>query len=766
LGVRYLQELVGGIGESEALHALLENTSQMIAAFDRCGHLVYANSSWFRKLGYESGDLLSKPVLDLLHADDAEGVRRCFEDLVSGGRPAAATFRLRHCEGHFLWLESEGQLWHAPSQRSFVVASSRDVTPRRQVEEALRRSQQRLDLALAAGRIGIWEWELETRRSVWDERFRAIFGGALSAGGGDEEEFLSRVHPEDQERLREHVLRAVRSGEPYRNEYRALWPDGSVRHVEVHASVLRDSEGRTERMVGVCCDVTEQKRVERELRASDARFRSLAEHSGAILTEIASDGRVTYVSPSIQNVLGYSPREVAGRTVREFVELVRSSRLQEAPEARTLEDFRNRVDLRQPSRAFHRDGSRRWIETSVYRHAAGEGRLLAVSYDVTERYRLEEELRRTQTRESLGLLAGGFAHDFNNLLAGILGNVELALERVEGGGESTLLRETLEIGRRAEGVIRELLTYAGRNLPARDPVLLRAILQKLEPALRTASPPGMRLVLELGEQPGPWVQAEAHQLRRAVLSLFANAAESLPDGRGTVTLSLGTLHADRRELSVYSASDALEEGDYAFLDVRDDGCGMDPETLARVCDPFFTTKFQGRGLGLASALGIVQSHDGALRFESEPGRGTSVRVLLPLAPGEGRVAPADAPSEPVASSGTVLVVDDELPVRVVASRMLELAGFQVVLAENGARAVELLEERGEAIQAVLLDAVMPVMSGHATFGELRRRRPDLPVLFFSGHGVRPDQDGDPRVGFIEKPFTLQDLREGLRALLP
>lgn len=766
MGVRYLQELVGGIGESEALRALLENTSQMIAAFDRCGHLVYANSSWLRTLGYQSADLLSRPVLELLHDEDADDVRRCFEGLVSGGRPATATFRLRHGEGHFLWLETEGQLWSSSSQRSFVVASSRDVTPRRQVEEALRRSQKRLDLALAAGRIGTWEWDVEKGTSVWDERYRAIFGGGLSEGGGGDEEFLARVHPEDRERVRERVVRALRSGEEYRSEYRLVQPDGSVRHVEVHASVLRNPDGRTERMVGMCRDVTEQKRIERELRASDARFRSLAEHSGAILTEISSDGCVTYVSPSIQDVLGYSPQEVTGRTVRDFVELVGSSRLQEAPEARTPEEFRDRVDLKQPSRAFHRDGSRRWIETSVYRHAAGEGRLLAVSYDVTERHRLEEELRRTRTRESLGLLAGGFAHDFNNLLVGILGNVELALERVDGGAESTLLRDTLEIGRRAERVIRELLTYAGRNLPERDPMFLRAVLQKLEPALREAAPPEARVTLDLGEEPGPWVEADAHQLRRAVLSLFANAVEALPDGRGTVSLSLGTLRADRRELSVYPSSDALEEGDYAFIDVRDDGCGMEPETLARVCDPFFTTKFQGRGLGLASALGIVRAHEGTLRFESEPGRGTSVRVLLPLAQGERRIAPAPIPSDPLVSGGTVLVVDDELPVRVVASRMLELAGFQVVLAENGARAVELLEERGETIQAVLLDAVMPVMSGHATFGELRRRRPDLPVLFFSGHGVRPDQDGDARVGFIEKPFTLQNLLEGLRAVLP
>jgi CheY-like chemotaxis protein len=274
--------------------------------------------------------------------------------------------------------------------------------------------------------------------------------------------------------------------------------------------------------------------------------------------------------------------------------------------------------------------------------------------------------------------------------------------------------------------------------------------------------------LEIADAPA-WIRADAAQLRQVVEDLVANAGEALGGEHGKVTLACGVVNADRAFLAESYLADDVPEGEYAYVEVRDTGCGIDPEKLEKIFDPFYTTKFPGRGLGLAAVLGVVRSHRGALKVRSDPERGTSFQALFPRCDPPS-LASASRPSRSLEGegTGTILVVDDEEAVRAVTRRMLERDGFRVLSAAGGEEATVLLRQHRSEVAGVVLDMSMPKMDGEATFHQLRQIREDLPVLFVSGHSKQDLAHrliGKVRADFLQKPFTLATLSEKLRAQL-
>ena len=259
----------------------------------------------------------------------------------------------------------------------------------------------------------------------------------------------------------------------------------------------------------------------------------------------------------------------------------------------------------------------------------------------------------------------------------------------------------------------------------------------------------------------PAVSADATQIRQIIMNLVINAAEAVGERSGVIAMSTGLTRADAAFLQDAQVGGDQPPGDYVFLEVADNGCGMNQETLARIFDPFFTTKFTGRGLGLAAVLGIVRGHHGALKVQSEPGRGTIFRLLLPPADGPVEAAPAPSPvPRAVSGTGTVLVVEDEETVRIVVARMLESLGLRVVLAANGVEALEQYHANGGDLRLVVLDLTMPHMGGEETASELRKLSPDLPVLLMSGYSEHEAMGrfaGKGLAGFIQKPFRSEEL---------
>ena len=383
-------------------------------------------------------------------------------------------------------------------------------------------------------------------------------------------------------------------------------------------------------------------------------------------------------------------------------------------------------------------------------------------------------LHEAQKRESLNVMAGSIAHNFNNMLMAMLGFLEMVMAEMPRSANSfEKIERAYASAQQAKELSRLMLTYVGQADVELDTVSLSGLVEGMAEVLEASLTPGTALTLCPEQDPAP-LRGDPVHLRQLVENLVINAAEAIGDEGGAVTLATGTVCYDPDASQVLLQAGELSKGNYAFLDVADTGCGMNSETLARVLDPFFTTKFTGRGLGLAAVLGIVRAHCGGIAIKSEPGKGTSIRILFPSVSESMESEPKQAssfPKEPrldSSLSGTVLVVDDDAGVRGSCGAMLRRLGMDVLTAADGQEAIEVFLDRSDTIDCVILDLTMPGMSGEATLQELRRIRGDVQAVLTSGYA---EQDlthapstprGEP---FIQKPFRLSRLRSVLNEVL-
>jgi nitrogen-specific signal transduction histidine kinase len=404
--------------------------------------------------------------------------------------------------------------------------------------------------------------------------------------------------------------------------------------------------------------------------------------------------------------------------------------------------------------------------------------MVSTVWDVTDHKRsvkaklsLERQVQQAQKLESLGVLAGGIAHDFNNILMAVLGHAELALDEISP--MSPARRSITEItiaARRAADLCRQMLAYAGKASFALERVGLRDLVEEMAHLLKTAISKKAILNLNL-ERDLPPIEADPSQIRQIVMNLIINASEAIGDRSGVITVSVGATRCDEEYLQKTELREDLAPGMYVHLEVTDTGSGMDAETQSRIFDPFFSTKFTGRGLGLAAVLGIVRAHKGALKVYSEPGKGTTFKILFPALENarNGARTKKSCLLADWRGKGTILLVDDEESLIALGARMLEHLGFTVLTAVDGLQAVELYRERGKEIDLVLMDLTMPHMDGAKAFGELRRLNPDVRVILASGYShedVASRFAGKGLDGVLQKPYTLLKLRESLAGLMP
>ena len=420
-----------------------------------------------------------------------------------------------------------------------------------------------------------------------------------------------------------------------------------------------------------------------------------------------------------------------------------------------------------------------------------ESRVAGRTADLSEANRLGQELvereqsarraaefsdaqsRHVQKLESIGVLAGGIAHDFNNLLHVVLGNADIALSSLATKSPAREpIEEVVRATLRAADLTRQLLAYSGKGAFIVRNLDLSTEVREMATLLRTGISKQATLAWELSPTL-PAVSADPTQIRQIVMNLITNASDALGDTGGTITLRTGVTRLEDLEDQHFGVrlegEGPMDAGDpLVYLEIGDTGSGMTPDTLSRIFDPFFSTKFTGRGLGLAAVMGIVRSHHGLIRVRTAPGEGTAFRVLFPAVSGAARkIGKPTADRSDWQGSGTILVVEDEQGVREVAERILQEIGFQTIGAEDGRRALEIMEEIGDSVTAVLLDLSMPRMGGAETFRRLRAIRPELPILMMSGYTeqvVAPQFSGSgPGVtGFLQKPFLAEDLIAVLR----
>ncbi len=389
------------------------------------------------------------------------------------------------------------------------------------------------------------------------------------------------------------------------------------------------------------------------------------------------------------------------------------------------------------------------------------------------RLNLERRMFESQRLEGLGVLAGGVAHDFNNILTSILGNASIARQQLtstqHGAHEALVNAERASL--RAAELCKQLLAYAGKGRFVIQPLQLGVLVEETAHLLELSVSRRITLIRHTAAAV-PTFEGDATQIRQVLMNLTLNAAEAIGETAGVITITTGRTLVSPEYLHRLSIQDKLAPGEYVTLEVADNGCGMTPEVLARIFDPFFTTKFTGRGLGLAAVMGIVRGHKAGIKIYSEPGKGTTFKLLFPASSRAAGATPgaasAPGPAPAWRGHGRILVVDDDEAVRTVASLSLEHAGFAVETAMDGEEGVARVRAEPDRYRAVLLDLMMPRLDGEGALRELRLINPALPIVLTSGFNEQTTVNrfvGRGLAGFLQKPFTYETLLEKIRAAL-
>ncbi len=524
----------------------------------------------------------------------------------------------------------------------------------------------------------------------------------------------------------------------------------------------------------------ERHQLSQSLQESQVRLKTLVGNLPGMAYRCLNDAHwtMTYCSDGCEPLTGFTRDELESNRLVAYADLIHPDD-RDALWAKCQASLDARVPCQNDYRIIDRQGRERWVSERASGHYAESGELLSIDgfiQDITEsrqhaieRGLLERKMLETQKLESLGVLAGGIAHDFNNILSGILGNASLGVAQVSAGApEEEYFLDIAESARRAADLCRQMLAYAGKGRFIVRALDLSQLVDGTTPMLRLSVSKSALLRFHL-EANLPAVEGDATQIRQVLMNLIINASEAIGESSGVISVSTGMTYADRALLGLSRVAGDVPEGNYVYLEVSDSGAGMPSDTLDRIFDPFFSTKFTGRGLGLAAVLGIVRGHRGALTLISEVGKGTTFRILFPVATG---------PVDPVSSSpqiaaawrgeGTVLVVDDEDSVRSITGRMLRATGFDVVLAADGQSAVEIFRDDPTRFALVMLDLTMPGRNGEDVIEDLLALHPDARVMLMSGFTEQDTLTRFPRTGsasFLQKPFSYESLREAIKSVL-
>jgi len=380
------------------------------------------------------------------------------------------------------------------------------------------------------------------------------------------------------------------------------------------------------------------------------------------------------------------------------------------------------------------------------------------------RIRFEKQMLQAQKYESLGVLAGGVAHDFNNILTSILGTVTLCKMQSSQLLDQTLLQQLTQIessALRAADLCQQMLAYSGRGQMIVKTANVNAIIEQMQPLLIAAIRKQSLLKLHLSDQVLP-VNCDPSQVRQVVMNLVTNASDAIGEQSGVISVTTGLIDADAKYLEDLHIQEPLLPGQYVYIEVADTGTGISEEVRSRIFEPFYSTKFVGRGLGLSAVQGIMRGHNGCVKVYTHLGKGSTFKVLFPIVDSSAASTPesnTDLELPPLfGNKRLVMVVDDEEDIRVLTRKILESVGIQTVLAANGREAVELFRERSKDVELVIMDLTMPKLNGFEAFEAMRSIRSDVKVILTSGYNESDATSSFSGLGgFLRKPFRMHEL---------
>src|SRR5713101_142459 len=577
---------------------------------------------------------------------------------------------------------------------------------------------------------------------------------------------FEQIHPDDRERVKDAAEEARQTGKGEALEYRFRHKNGNWLVLESTSSVIRNAKGEPEKLVIVNRNITKRKHAEEALRRSETSFRSMVEDAPYGIYRASPAGHFLQVNPALQRMLGYESAEELRKANIESDIFRHAEEYQRVNELLARSEELKDVEMEWKQR----DGTPITVRCSG-RQVNDENGVLAhfevFAEDVTEKRVLERQLRMAQKMEAVGRLSGGIAHDFNNLLQVIIGYSGVLKKSL--GATNPLYEHALEVekaGQRAASLTKQLLAFSRQQVLTPAVLNLNALVSDMGKMLPRLLGEDIEVSLELEPKLGN-VKADQSQIEQVIMNLAVNARDAMPMG-GKLKIQTANVEMDQTYTRNHPGS---KEGCYVELAVTDTGTGMNAETLAHIFEPFFTTKKRGEGtgLGLATVYGVVKQSNGYIWVESEPGKGASFQVYLPLHAAEAQVTEPEADSgEKLRGSETILLVEDADPLRKLAQLVLETNGFRVLPARNGEEALEVAARYEGTFDLLLTDVVMPGMNGRALAEQLSTRQPGMKVLYMSGytdsfiagHGVL-----DPETQLLHKPFTEEVLVRKVRDVL-
>ncbi len=804
----------------ERFITIFNNMSDTIFIHDAAtGALVDVNAPVFDMFGYHREEAIGLDIDDMSTGEPPYSkteALRWFRVAADSETPVVLEWRYRRKDGTHFWAECSLRRAHI-GDRQVIIVAARDISERKAVAETLRRSElfsstlNRISRAFLTGKNDeeMFDQVLAAVLDVMQSPY-GIFGYIDTNGSLVCPSITREIRDECRMSDKSAVFpecawgdsiwgRTLRSGKAHCSNQPLAPPQG---HIPIRRclavplayrgktigllTVANKSRDYTEEdaqqlesMAGQVAPVLfsrlERQQASQAMRESENRLRVIFETAPVGIIMISPQGVITFANSRMTEMFGCDRDGLIGSPYLSRIHPDEHA----AAEARLQRLIDGDAENSSAERQYCRtDGSCFWGYVSSRRYENVHGDLISivcVISDITEtkrskeeRRKLEQQMLHVQKLESLGVLAGGIAHDFNNILLAITGNASLALMRV--GPESPAAHHLQQIEKAADkaaDLARQMLAYSGRGRFVLEALDLNLIVEEMTNMLQVSISKNAILLYHLTDRL-PSIMADATQIRQVVMNLVINASEAIGDRDGVISISTGCMDCDHEYLQSAWIDQNLPEGRYTYLEVADNGCGMTREIMERIFDPFFTTKFTGRGLGMAAILGIVRGHRGAIKVCSEPGKGSSFKILLPVceSPAElDRKQPDDGSWH---GHGTVLLVDDEETIRAIGSEMLKKLGYDVITACDGREAAELYSYQRDRIAFVVLDLTMPYMNGEDTYRELRRINPEVKVIMTSGYNQQEITErfmGEGLAGFIQKPYRMSTLTNVVRNIM-
>ncbi len=754
----------------QVLKVFVAHTPAAVAMCDREMRYILYSRRWASDYGLGEEDLIGRCHYDVF-PDLPEHWKQEHQKCLAGEIVKRHEEPFPRADGSIDWVKRELCPWRDDADKiGGLIMFTEVITTRKEAEEALRESENRLKGIFESIPSPIIVYNTEGHPLYLNPAFTELFLWSLDELKGRRIPFV----PDDQKGLSAKKIGEVYStGEVVSYETKRLTKQGDVIDVIISGAFLTGPDGDPMEMVAILTDITSLKQAEESLRVSEKKYRTILESIEDGYFEVDILGNLTFFNNSLCEILGYSRDELMGMNNRQFTD--------EENAKEVYQTFNTVYTTGKPDKGFdweliRKDGSKRYVEASVSLRKDSEGKPIGfrgVARDVGERRQAEEDkaileakLQQAQKMESIGTLAGGIAHDFNNLLMAIQGRASIMLMNKDSSHpDFGHLRGIEGHVESAADLTRQLLGFARGGKYEVRPTDLNELVKKQN---RMFGRTKKEIVINGKYEENLWsAEVDRGQIEQVLLNLYVNAWQAMPGG--------GNLYVETENVALdenYIKPFAIEPGRYVKISVTDTGVGMDKATQEKIFDPFFTTKEMGRGtgLGLASAYGIIKNHGGFINVYSEEGHGATFNVYLPAtgADSMAQIAESREEDEIIRGKETILFVDDENMIIEIAEELLDALGYKVLIARSGKEAIEIYQDNKQRIDLILLDMIMPDMSGSETYDRLQYIDPRVKVLLSSGYSINGqateilDRGCN---GFIQKPFKIKELSQKLREIL-